>query len=117
MNKQFTYCGFRDQDLGAVVYWQKINEPERHALPLRLDLANHSPTGLEWGYGGSGPSQLALAILSHHFHVSRAIPVELADIQALRFYQQFKWAIIDRLGDNWTLTNIDIENILNCIDP
>ena len=24
---------------------------------------NHSPTGFAWGYGGSGPAQLALAIL------------------------------------------------------
>ena len=32
-------------------------------LPLRLDLRDHSPTGFEWGYGGSGPSQLALAVL------------------------------------------------------
>lgn len=36
---------------------------------MRLDLAeslavwNHSPTGFAWGYGGSGPAQLALAIL------------------------------------------------------
>jgi len=32
-------------------------------VPLnpRLDLYNHSPTGFEWGYGGSGPAQLALA--------------------------------------------------------
>ncbi len=37
---------------------------ERSELPWRLDLMNHSPTGLEWGYGGSGPSQLALAILA-----------------------------------------------------
>ena len=36
----------------------------RRALPLRLDLQNHSPDGFEWGYGGSGPSQLALAILA-----------------------------------------------------
>lgn len=34
-------------------------------LPWRLDLYNHSPTGLEWGYGGSGPHQLAVAILAH----------------------------------------------------
>ena len=34
-------------------------------LPLArsLKLANHSPTGFEWGYYGSGPAQLALAIL------------------------------------------------------
>ena len=31
-------------------------------LDLRLDLRNHSPTGFSWGYGGSGPAQLALAI-------------------------------------------------------
>jgi hypothetical protein len=24
---------------------------------------NHSPDGFEWGYGGSGPAQLALAIM------------------------------------------------------
>ena len=32
-------------------------------LPLRLEVRNHSPTGFEWGYAGSGPSQLALAML------------------------------------------------------
>ena len=31
-------------------------------LNPRLDLYNHSPTGFEWGYCGSGPAQLALAI-------------------------------------------------------
>ena len=35
-------------------------------LNPRLDLWNHSPTGFEWGYGGSGPAQLALAILADH---------------------------------------------------
>lgn len=34
----------------------------RRPLPLRLDLVNHSPTGFAWGYCGSGPAQLALAI-------------------------------------------------------
>jgi hypothetical protein len=33
-------------------------------LPLRLDLFNHSPTGFSWGYGGSGPAQLAVALLA-----------------------------------------------------
>ena len=35
-------------------------------LELCLDLFNHSPTGFEWGYRGSGPAQLALAILADH---------------------------------------------------
>jgi len=33
------------------------------ALPLHLELVNHSPTGFNWGYSGSGPSQLAFAII------------------------------------------------------
>ncbi len=42
---------------------------QRCLRPLgpRLDLANHSPDGFSWGYGGSGPAQLALAILADHF--------------------------------------------------
>jgi hypothetical protein len=34
-------------------------------LPLRLDIQNKSPTGFAWGYSGSGPAQLAVAILAH----------------------------------------------------
>lgn len=37
---------------------------ETDDLPLRLDLGNHSPMGFEWGYVGSGPHQLALAMLA-----------------------------------------------------
>src|SRR5258708_7802303 len=63
-------------------------------LPLRLDLRNHSPDGFEWGYGGSGPAQLALAILAF----------ELLDHNALAMYQHFKRAIIVRLPkDRWVL--------------
>jgi len=36
----------------------KVLDPA-HSLKLR----NHSPTGFAWGYGGSGPAQLALALL------------------------------------------------------
>jgi hypothetical protein len=37
---------------------------DSNPLNLRLDLRNHSPSGFEWGYGGSGPAQLALALLA-----------------------------------------------------
>lgn len=32
-------------------------------LPDCTDIVNHSPCGFAWGYGGSGPAQLALAIM------------------------------------------------------
>lgn len=45
---------------------------------------NHSPTGFSWGYAGSGPAQLALAIL-----------LELTDkATAQRNYQRFKFDVI-----------------------
>ena len=73
-------------------------------LNPRLDLRNHSPTGFEWGYCGSGPAQLALAILADHL---------ADDEQALDFYQRFKWAVIAELPKRgWTLTS---ENILQAI--
>ena len=54
-----TYQGRRD---GAAVVVTVNDRP----LNLRLDLYNHSPTGFEWGYSGSGPAQLALALLADH---------------------------------------------------
>jgi len=57
---------------------------------------NHSPDGFNWGYGGSGPSQLALAILL----------VLVDKEQAVKFYQDFKWKFIATLNQNH---NFEIE--------
>lgn len=47
-------------------------------------IVNHSPDGFAWGYGGSGPSQLALAIL-----------LELSTrAYAAARYQDFKFKVI-----------------------
>ena len=76
-------------------------------LNPRLDLWNHSPTGIEWGYGGSGPAQLALAILADHCG---------DDEQALNFYQRFKWAVIAELPHReWTLNSEDIDRVLHSL--
>ena len=44
-------------------------------------IINHSPDGFQWGYGGSGPSQLALAVF-----------VKLTGKPGA--YQKFKWDVI-----------------------
>ena len=68
-----------------------------------LAVRNHSPTGPAWGYGGSGPAQLALAIL---LAVTDAATAE-------RFYQQFKWSVIAPIeADRWTLDAGDVLNWL-----
>lgn len=68
-------------------------------LPIRLDLRNHSPDGFEWGYGGSGPAQLALAILA-----------DVADDEtAQQHYQLFKRDVIAGLsGNQWELGSYDV---------
>jgi hypothetical protein len=76
-------------------------------LDPRLDLREHSPTGLEWGYPGSGPAQLALALLAEHF---RGQPD--GDDRALAVYQLFKWHLVSRLPAEWTLTSDDIDAAL-----
>lgn len=65
-------------------------------LPKCLDKVNHSPDGFSWGYHGSGPAQLAFAIL---FDVTND-----AD-KTQRFYQDYKSIVIAQLGDRpWELT-------------
>lgn len=98
-----TYKGAVD-DRGAYVMVH-LDIGGRYGLPWRLDLRSHSPTGLQWGYGGSGPSQLALALLADH----------LGDDQAtLRAYQPFKWAVVAKLpiDEPWELTSEDIDRAL-----
>ena len=76
-------------------------------LNPRHDLWNHSPTEFEWGYGGSGPAQLALAMLADHCG---------NDEQALNFYHRFKWAVIAELpGCRWTLTSGEIDHVLQTL--
>jgi len=41
-------------------------------LNPRWDLACHSPAGFGWGYGGSGPAQLALGLASDVLHRTSA---------------------------------------------
>lgn len=62
-------------------------------------LWNHSPTGFSWGYGGSGPAQLALALLLD----------ATGDTQlAIAFHQPFKWAKVAKFGDSWHINTGEI---------
>ena len=73
-------------------------------LNPRFDLRNHSLTGFEWGYGGSGPAQLALAIISDHLGDDR---------RAMELYQQFKWAVVANLPVmRWRLDTQEIQAVV-----
>jgi len=85
-----------------------VEKLRRAPLALRLDLRNHSPTGFAWGYGGSGPSQLALAILAD-LH---------SDAKALQWYQPFKWRVIAQLPRDkpWTLSAQQVNDVLAVLE-
>jgi hypothetical protein len=75
-------------------------------LGLFLKLRNHSPTGFEYGYAGSGPAQLALAILRDHTGDPE---------QTLRLYQRFKFeriATIPQQAESFEITSEEIDQWL-----
>ena len=103
--------------LAVLRAWWKVERPrhwlfpgERPETPITVDGApldlraslavrNPSPTGPAWGYGGSGPTQLALAILL-------AVTDEAT---AERFYQPFPWSVIAPIeADRWALDAGDV---------
>ena len=84
-------------------YPQVFIDGARLSLAESIKLVNHSPAGLGWGCGGSGPDQLSLALL-----LAAGAPPETA----LNLYQDFKWEVISRLEnlDEFTLKG---EAVLN----
>jgi hypothetical protein len=84
----------------------------KYKLGWHLNVRGHSETGFEWGYGGSGPAQVALAILCDHFG---------EETLARRHYMAFKWEVVAQLprrgtesvfGHNWTITQDQIVEAL-----
>ena len=63
-------------------------------------LFNHSPDGFNWSYAGSGPAQLALAILLDHTGDKEI---------AVAMHQRFKFAFVARWGDYWRITSEEID--------
>ncbi len=80
----------------------------RRPLNPRRDLWSHWPGGFEWSYGGSGPAQLALALLADHLG---------DDERAVRLHQEFKWAVVARLPHHgWDLTSWEIDEAVALLE-
>jgi len=69
-------------------------------------IVRHSPDGFQWGYGGSGPSDLALSILTDYCQ-----RMEIEDI-ANKYYQQFKINFIVTAGEKIDITSDQIKEWL-----
>ena len=88
-------------------------------IKTRLNLMNSSPTGFAWGYGGSGPSQLSLALLADALEDTMPKYETYVDFTgrtrkwspvislAMEFYNDFKWDVIANIADpsqGWELS-------------
>jgi hypothetical protein len=77
-------------------------------LNPRQDLRNHSPTGFEWNYAGSGPAQLALAL---------AADVLGDDERAQDVYQRLKFRLVGRLPhEGWSLSEESLRSAIASVE-
>ncbi|WP_423751857.1 DUF6166 domain-containing protein [Salinirarus marinus] len=100
------YVGYRQSGQAIV---EKRPGQERLTPERSLALVNHSPSGFEWGYGGSGPAQLALALLLDYTG---------DEAFALDHYQAFKTEVVSQLdcarsAGSWRLTGPEIDAVLH----
>jgi len=104
-DRDAVYVGYRRRGRAIV---EKLPEQEQLRPRRSLEVANHSPSGFEWGYGGSGPAQFALALLLDYTDDEEV---------ALAHYTEFKNAVVSQLectgpGGRWRLTGRDIDAVL-----
>lgn len=88
------FRGVRTRQGPVVMYQLEDGRPTILDPGPSLLLSNHSPTGFEWGYYGSGPAQLSLAILLH---------VTGDPFDSLHFYQRFKREFVSTWGKRWSI--------------
>lgn len=108
---RFIYFGTRPDGPGSGVvsvapFDAKTGIGREEALPPCNEIRNHSPDGFEWGYGGSGPAQLALALCVHALtHEGKPWPKQRAE----RVYQIVKDRVIARQQSAmWMLNDRDV---------
>lgn len=92
-----------DMELNPIYTGRDGHSVFRNEAPLDIEpslkLWNHSPTGFSWGYFGSGPAQLALALL-----LDATGDAELA----VRHHQSFKSQLVSKWAAEWVITAPEI---------
>lgn len=85
-----------------------VDEAGSHPLNPRYDVRNHSPDGFSWGYGGSGPAQLSLAILCDAIGKTRAE----------RIYQDFKFKVVAAwpMKEPWSINEAQVLQVAERIE-
>lgn len=96
------YTGAQRKPMGQ---WVVLKDGKRLSPRTSQALRNHSPDGFSWGFHGSGPAQLALALL---------LDVTGDPVVAEHWHQRFKADVVAEWpqdGD-WMITSERIERWL-----
>lgn len=97
------YLGWKERgEAGPGIVRVQHADGRKTELNPRYDLRNHSPDGFQWGYGGSGPAQLALALVAD---------ATGNDEVTRRVYQQIKFRMVATMGGSWQLTAGEIQDL------
>lgn len=122
-NADRVYRGWLDENNEPHV--EVVSWPDSRGRAL-THIPHHSPMGFAWGYDGSGPSDLALAILANYLgerkqsvlaFLHRKLTDDTKHSKAVRMHQEFKRAFISGLPwhanmhreSAWEIKGTDIE--------
>jgi len=114
------YRGYSDQGDATGPVSLVVYEDGQEPYKLRHMIV-HSPSGMAWGYQGSGASDLALSVLADYLGETAAIPAHerydhaiagaIQETGAWLLHQEFKRDVVAGLpqGHNVTIDGADIE--------
>ena len=94
--------GYRGRYVQHNVIVERLPDRTRLSPARSRTLQSHS-RAFEWGYAGSGPSQLGLAILLDYTREERLAPAH---------YQAFTRDVIAMFGESWELLTDEIDAAL-----
>ena len=104
------YKGIKTTEGGPQLVWKEVPQSDGRLGQVPLDpspsqkLYNHSPDGFQWGYSGSGPAQLALALL---------LDVTGDGKLSVALHQDFKRNFIATWGESWQM---EADQILHWVE-
>ena len=100
---------YREEDVICKRIEIDTNFTKKIMVNVPHEITRKSPTGFEWGYGGSGPSDLALNIL-YDFTKNKDIAVRIFKNIELNIF-----LVIIRVWElKWLIDKIVNHNILHC---
>jgi len=114
------YRGYSDQGNASGPVSLVVYEEGQKPYKLR-HMIMHSPSGMSWGYQGSGAADLALSVLADwlgevaavpaHERYDHAIAAQIQETGAWLLHQEFKRDVVATLPQdrNVTINGVDIE--------